>query len=150
MQTASNKLHRFGRCAGLCLLCLLLGTAAGCATLSRNKNTQEKLAKAAEDFNNALRWGDFSQAANWIPPARQEQFWDQCDRMHKKIRVTSFEIRHIRWQPADTSQIIVYYSYYYTDDPSVRNKTVQQRWRFLPKLEKWEVTQTSLAQLLPQ
>lgn len=147
MQPAIRKMLCFGRIG---LLCLLLAAAAGCATLGNNPKSQEKLAKAADEFNTALRWGDYKQAAQWIAPSRQQQFWTQCDQMQKRIRLTGYEIRHVGWNDTETSQIFVYYSYYYTDDPSLRHKTLQQQWRYVPQLKKWEVTQTALAQLMPQ
>lgn len=146
MHMATKTMGWFGRMA---LICLTLAAATGCATLSGDKHTEKNLVTAAEKFNTAIRWGDYSQAAQWIASSRQQQFWKQCDQLKKTIRLTDFQIRHVGWDGTDASQIIIHYSYYYTDDPLVRNKTLQQLWRYVPRLKRWEITQTALAELMP-
>lgn len=136
-------------CGRIGLLCVLFAAAAGCATLNDHPNSRQNLSAAAKDFNTALRWGNYKQAAQWLPPSHQQQFWTQCDQIQAEVRLTGFEIRHIGWKDTGSSQITVYYTYYYSNDPSLRHKILQQQWHYVPQLGKWEITQTALTQLMP-
>lgn len=133
------------------LVCLLVAlTTAACSTLATNKNSEKNLVKAVEDFNNALRWGDYKYAAQWIVPSLQEQFWNQVDQMEKKIRLTDFEIRHVSWDDPYSAQMIIRYRYYYTNEPSVESKSLLERWQYAQELKRWQITQMSLEQLMPE
>ena len=131
------------------LLCLVLPLLLSCSSFSSKKNDEKNLLTHIEAFNSAIRWEDYQAASAWIVPQLQGEFWRQADNLQGHIRLMDFQVRNISLENEGYSgTVVLRFRYYYTDDPHLRSKTLQQRWRYLEKEKAWQLVQYDLAALM--
>jgi hypothetical protein len=131
------------------LFCLVLPLLLSCSSFSSKKNDEKNLLTHIEAFNSAIRWEDYQAASSWVVPQLQEEFWRQADSLQGHIRLMDFQVRNIALENEGFSgTVVLRFRYYYTDDPHLRSKTLQQRWRYLEKEKVWQIVQYDLAALM--
>jgi hypothetical protein len=130
-------------------LCCLFLLSFSCATITKGEASKDGLGKAATQFNTALRWADPQRASVWIPAPAEDDFWKLIDKVHKQIRVMDFEIRKVSYEEnSDLGSVRVYFRYYHLNDPTVRDLTLHQKWRFDENKKAWKVVQHDIETLL--
>jgi hypothetical protein len=135
-------------CIGLALLVL-----SSCSSLGRDSKKDEKtLLVAVDAFNTSVRWGDAKDASVWVIPQLHDYFWTLTDELHARIRIMDFEVRQVSSISASdmepTSEVILRYRFYHTDDPHLQSQTIHERWRYFEKEKGWQLIQHDLQGLL--
>lgn len=134
--------------AGLLIAYLLL-CSLSCVSYGSQKNSPEGLGVALKAFNTTIRWGDYKTAAAFFPPAQQARFWQTAEEFSRKVRIVDFEIRQGFIEPESQTGIgILSFRYYYTNDPNLRTRTIQQKWVYRDQPKGWRVSDDGLADLL--
>lgn len=143
-----NREYLFSCRAGL-LIAYLLFCSLSCASYGSQKNSPQGLSTALKAFNTTIRWGDYKTAAAFFPPAQQARFWEIAEEFTRKVRIVDFEIRQGFIEPESQTGIgILSFRYYYTNDPNLRTRTIQQKWVYLDQPKGWRVSDDGLAGLL--
>jgi hypothetical protein len=142
---------RHGRLvSGVSLTFLLLLLSLSCASLTGDKSDTKHLTFAIERFNTSMQWQDYKTAALLLDPSLQTSFWSWVDQMQGRIRITSCEIRSLNLANDHCSgDVLLHYSYYYTNDPYIRSHTLHQHWQYTEKDKRWKLVQDDLNSIMP-
>ena len=134
------------------LAAILLATSTfSCGSLGKRKDSQENMMVSVDGFNGAIRWEDFKAAYLCLDPALQGEFWDLADTLHKSVRIMDYEVRNVNLNPEKhTATLAISYRYYFTHNPKLQAKTLQQRWQFYEKDKSWRVVHHELKELLSE
>ncbi|MBP8646318.1 MAG: hypothetical protein KBH99_09390 [Syntrophobacteraceae bacterium] len=133
-------------CYGIfCMLSLTILCA--CSGIGK-KRGEENLQNIVAAFNSAVRWSDFKTASNFIPPSQRQPFWDLTDEIARSVRILDFQVREVSvLEKSGENRVTVRYLYYYTDDPNIKTKNLQQHWTFSPGERSWFVMEHNLQNL---
>ena len=122
----------------------LLGWAAlfglvltGCASME-SKERIESLDRSLITYGEALRWGDYEEAALYRLPrgGRPVRSVNRDD--FKDIRVSSYQVFEQRFNRAQTeARVTMSISYYHEDTGTARTITDQQTWWYEPNQKRW-------------
>ena len=137
---------------GLGLILLLLVTTGSCTTtgvFSKNNLNNDDYLRAVEGFNEGIRWREYRAAAVFVAPQQLEVYWKQTDALAERVRLSECQIQRVNMNAEAGSGIaLLRYRYYYPNDPSIRSKDVNQKWRYEETTKSWQVIQTGLHVLL--
>ncbi len=102
------------------------GLLGGCGSY---KSPGEKLRDAAWRFNESVRWGRFSVAAQALPAARRGAWLKAMERTAGALRVLEFDMTPVR-VGSKRALVQVDLAYVRASDPVVRQQRRQQIWRY--------------------
>ena len=126
------------------LLLLLALVLASCAsTGSEEKKLENSLKSSDEAFNAAFKWGDYPEAAAFVPASGKQQFWAEVDRFRNKIRLVDYEFREVELKNKGASgEAIVYFQFWRLESPTLESVTFTQKWFYTAKDKQWRVSDT--------
>lgn len=110
------------------LLVLVALTAAACGFY---EPPDTRLRKCVMLYNDGIRWGQWKQAAAFLPPDKREDFIERKEAQQDTTRVTEFEIRDVRYDSSnDTATVLVEYAWHRYPSLVVARGRVRQHWAF--------------------
>jgi hypothetical protein len=123
---------------------------ASCAStgVHDEKKLMEALKASVEAYNNAIRWEDYTTAAEFVPAGKKEQFWTEADRFKGKIRIVDFQVREVTpEEKGHRGTAIIYLQYWRLASPTVVSLTISQKWFFIDKEKCWKVADSGFGPL---
>jgi hypothetical protein len=135
------------------LILLLLVTTGSCDSttgiIPKKNLNDDDYQRAVEGFNEGVRWREYRAAAVFVAPEQLEVFWKQAEALGERVRLSECQIQRLNMNPEARSGIaLLRYRFYYPNDPSIRYKDVNQKWRYDETTKNWQVIQTGLHVLL--
>ncbi len=125
----------------LILLLILALLSLGCAHVRKEKKTQG-LTAATYAYGNALRWGYYDTAWNYLEPVTRSHL--SPDQLQlKAIRLTGYEVVQpplLVAEDQDQAEQWVQIEYVRKDTQVVRSLTDHQVWRYDEVSEGWRLT----------
>ena len=125
----------------LIILLVLALVSSGCAHVRKEKKTQG-LTAATYAYGNALRWGYYDTAWNYLDPVTRSHL--SPDQLQlKAIRLTGYEVVQpplLLAEDQDQAEQWVQIEYVRQDTQVVRSLTDHQVWRYDEVSEGWRLT----------
>lgn len=148
--SAPLKTNRTTWSLGLILLVLVTTGSCGSAGIFPKKNlNNDDYLRAVEGFNEGIRWREYRAAAVYVAPQQLEVYYKQTEALGERVRLSECQIQRVNMNPEAGSGIaLLRYRFYYPNDPSIRYKDVNQKWRYEETTKSWQVIQTGLHVLL--
>ena len=125
----------------LVLLLILALLSPGCAHVRKEKKTQG-LTAATYAYGNALRWGYYDTAWNYLDPVTRSRLSPEQLQL-KAIRLTGYEVVQpplLLAEDQDQAEQWVQIEYVRQDTQVVRSLTDHQVWRYDEVSEGWRLT----------
>jgi hypothetical protein len=133
----------------ICMPVVFLSISS-CASLGKSAGDEKDLTSAVQSFNFSVRWGEYKEASVWVIPQTRNYYWELSDWLVDNVRILDFEVRDVVFDEAsNTGTSSVYYRFFYKDDPYIKTKTVEQKWRYEQSGKLWQVVQHNLESLVP-
>ncbi len=128
---------------------MLLAVAMSCSTMGQPKNDEPGLRQSIEAFHKAIRWEEYSLAADWVQPDHKESFWSLIDELRQNARVMEFSLRDISVEPSRIKgSALIHCQYFHIRDPRLMTKTLKQHWRYSQEKKLWFVVHTDFHAIL--
>jgi hypothetical protein len=88
------------------------------------------LVEHLRNYNEAVRWQKYDQAALNVPVREREDFLDEREEIGEDLRIVDFEVKRVRFREARTrARVDVQYSWH-LDSRGIVHKTVtRQEWQ---------------------
>ena len=94
------------------ILALVVITNAGCINMLADPlGRRSALKKVQLQYTQAIRWGNFEKASEFVDPDLREEFLGLLDAF-EKIRVTDYDIGSIQYESSDLAKVTVTYHAY--------------------------------------
>jgi hypothetical protein len=142
-----NGSRALGGCAAG--LFLVLAIVTSCSSLGNSQNNLKDFGFAVDQFHNAMRWEKYDIALLFVSPKLADDFYRLTDLLQDKIRIMEYEIRNPLYNPQDRSGLVtVHFKLYHCDGPRLQTKTVQERWVYMNKENRWQIAEHDLKELM--
>lgn len=129
---------------------IFLLVLTSCTGLGKSRGDEKNFSLAVQGFNSFVRWGEYKQASAWIMPQARSYYWELTDWLGSNVRILDFEVREVSVnEVSQTGMSTVHYRFFYKDDPYIRTKTIEQKWRFQESEKAWQVVQHNLESFVP-
>jgi hypothetical protein len=127
----------------------MLIVGMSCSALSNSHNNLKDFGFAVDQFHNAMRWETYDTALLFVSPALADDYYRLTDVLQGKIRIMEYEIRNPLYDPRDrTGSVTVHFKLYHCDGPRLQTKTVQEKWVYMDKENRWQIVQHDLKELM--
>lgn len=113
---------------------LVLGAALVAASCMHYPSPGQRLQKSVMTYNHAIRWQQWKAAAQFIPPAKREDFVTQKEAQQDNFRVTDLEIRdvdHDEQADPPTAKVVVDFTWHRYPSLTLQHTRVRQTWKFI-------------------
>lgn len=107
-------------------ICLALATTAvACGGAAKSMDTLNDTVRA---YNEGVRWGRFTSAAAYIPPAQRAQRVDEWDQRAKDLDITDYEILNVVTHGDREAKVEVKVSWYKESEGTLHETNAVQTW----------------------
>jgi hypothetical protein len=122
------------------LLALVLVTNAGCLNMLADPLGRRSALKEAQlHYTQAIRWGDFEKASEFVEPDARDGFLEHRDAF-EAIRITDYDIGPIHYESSALAEVTVTYRAYTVGNYIDRAIRERQSWRRDGAGTRWWVT----------
>jgi hypothetical protein len=104
---------------------LVVALAACGSGLGKQENT---LAESVTEFNEALRWSQFSNAAVHLPAKQRSQFVDEWDERAKDLKITQYDVVKVDQKGSRSASVQVKMEWYKDSEGTVHETHAIQTW----------------------
>ena len=123
----------------LVLLGILAVMFLGCS--AANPDTDD-LASAIDDYHQALTWGRYGDAANFLPPAQRNEFIGFYEESEDNVHFTEFSVGSVDMGPEnEEATVLVTLSWYAEASYTVQETRVRETWVYDEEVEIWILTE---------
>ena len=140
--TGTNDLGIPGLLTALCglILAVLLGTSlSGCSAATPDG---DDLASAIDDYHQALTWGRYGDAANFLPIGQRNEFIGFYEESDDDIRFTEYSVRSVAVGPeGEQAEVLVTLSWYAEHSYTIQETQVRETWTYDDESETWTLTE---------
>lgn len=131
------------------VLLVIVTAGMSCSALGNSHSNLKDFGFAVDQFHNAVRWETYDMALLFVSPPLADDFYRLTDVLQGKIRIMEYEIRNPLYDPLSrTGSVTVHIKLYHSDGPRLQTKTVQEKWAFMDKENRWQIIQHDLKELL--
>jgi hypothetical protein len=122
------------------LVALVLVTQAGCINMLADPLGRRSALKEAQlKYTQAIRWGDFEKAGEFVDPDLRDEFLEHRDAF-EAIRITDYDIGPIQYESNARAEVTVTYRAYTLGNFIDRAIRERQSWRREGVGTRWWVT----------
>jgi hypothetical protein len=104
---------------------VLVITLAACGAMPKEENT---LGETVRDYNEGIRWANYSNAAVHVPPPQRSQFVDDWDQRGKDLKITDYDVVKVDQKGSRTARVQVKMEWYKDSEGTVHETHALQTW----------------------
>jgi hypothetical protein len=110
---------------------LLWAAAALFGCMGTTQRREDVLIENSRTFNDDWRWGRWDAMAGAMVREEGTAFLTRAQNLESELMLADFEVTSINFQSgSETATVIARFEWYLKRDPTVRNTTIEQLWKF--------------------
>ena len=138
----ANDMNMAGTWTALCSLTLVVLLGASLLCCSAAQPDGDDLASAVDDYHQALTWGRYGDAANFLPIGQRNEFIGFYEESEDDIRFTEYSVGSVNVGPeGDEAEVLVTLSWYAEHSYTVQETRVRETWTYDDEGENWILTE---------